>query len=108
MGYDTCPHLRQSFPTFGDNHGRLNARPHETPTPTACLPPQTGRGPIHPYTFADRMRTHWETLGNVYSPALGRLWLTMGETFNAAIAGNPGQRRFVCVDESLSNLIEEY
>jgi hypothetical protein len=50
-----------------------STRPHETPTPTACLPPQTGRGPIHPYTFADRMRTHWETLGNVYSPALGRL-----------------------------------
>ena len=51
------------------------------PNDTACLP--------HPYTFADHMRTHWERLGNVYSPALGRLWLKMGETFNAAIAGNP-------------------
>jgi hypothetical protein len=48
----------------------------------------------HPYTFADRMRSHWTTsreqggLGNVYSAALGRLWLTMGETFNRAIEGN--------------------
>jgi hypothetical protein len=56
------------------------------PNDTACLP--------HPRTFADRMISHWtkpkpEGLGNVYSAALGRLWITMGETFNAAIAGNP-------------------
>jgi hypothetical protein len=56
------------------------------PTDSATLP--------HPYTFADRMRTHWTTskpvgLGNVPSAALSRLWVTMGETFNKAIAGNP-------------------
>ena len=56
------------------------------PNDTDCLP--------HPRTFADRMISHWtkpkpEGLGNVYSAALGRLWITMGETFNAAIAGNP-------------------
>ena len=60
------------------------------PNDTACLP--------HPRTFADRMISHWtkpkpEGLGNVYSAALGRLWITMGETFNAAIAGNPGTGR---------------
>lgn len=52
------------------------------PSTPSCLP--------HPYTFADRMRTHWESLRNVRSAALMRLWVTMGETFNAAIEGNPG------------------
>jgi hypothetical protein len=42
----------------------------------------------HPTTFAHLMRTHWGRLGNVSSPALVRLWETMGETFNAAIEAN--------------------
>ena len=60
----------------------------------AQLRPDNTTNLPHPYTFADRMRTHWTTpkphgLGNVPSAALSRLWVTMGETFNRAIEGNP-------------------
>ncbi len=46
---------------------------------------------LRPDDFACAMQAHWtDNLGNASSPALVSLWTLMGETFNKAVAGNPG------------------
>ncbi|MEQ9568417.1 MAG: hypothetical protein RLN85_21835, partial [Pseudomonadales bacterium] len=53
---------------------------------------------ISPVTFSERMKKHWESLGNCSSDRLVKQWRGMGETFSRAVligAGRElqGQRR---------------